>query len=247
MIKRADVVITTSDSLFESRRLERPDTVLVRHGVDYDHFASAWRRSLVCPDDLAQIPKPIFGYFGLIHHWVDLTLLAETARLRPEYSFVLLGDCKVDVTALASLPNVYLLGRRPYESLPSYAAVFDAGMLLFTGNEMTRNVNPVKMYEYLAAGLPVVATPLPEARRFEGPIVVADGAERFAAACDFVLQRDCRNREAIAQCVRAQTWSSTVKRLSEVVMARETVTAASVACCREDLGNRKPELSVAPN
>ena len=247
LIKRADVVITTSDSLFESRRLERPDTVLVRHGVDYDHFASAWRRSLVCPDDLAQIPKPIFGYFGLIHHWVDLTLLAETARLRPEYSFVLLGDCKVDVTALASLPNVYLLGRRPYESLPSYAAVFDAGMLLFTGNEMTRNVNPVKMYEYLAAGLPVVATPLPEARRFEGPIVVADGAERFAAACDFVLQRDCRNREAIAECVRAQTWSSTVKRLSEVVMARETVTAASVACCREDLGNRKPELSVAPN
>ncbi len=218
LIQRADVVVTTSEGLHKSRSRERPDTVLVRHGVDFDHFASAWRDPRPAPVDIADIPKPIFGYFGLIHHWVDRALLAQTARLRPQYSFVLLGDCKVDVSELAALPNVHLLGRRPYESLPAYAAQFDAGLLLFARNEMTRHVNPVKMYEYLAAGLPVVSTPLPEARRFAGPIVLADGAEKFADACDLVLQRDRHDRAAISECVRKETWSATVERLCEVVM-----------------------------
>ncbi|MCH7592502.1 MAG: glycosyltransferase [Planctomycetes bacterium] len=218
LIQRADVVVTTSEGLYKSRSRERPDTVLVRHGVDFDHFASAWRDPPPAPADIADIPKPIFGYFGLIHHWVDRALLAETARLRPQYSFVLLGDCKVDMSELAALPNVYLLGRRPYESLPAYAAQFDAGLLLFARNEMTRHVNPVKMYEYLAAGLPVVSTPLPEAQRFAGPIVFAHGAEKFADACDFVLQGNGRNRTAISECVREETWSATVDRLCEVVM-----------------------------
>lgn len=220
LIDRADVVITTSDALWKSRRTERADTVLIRHGVDFDHFASAWRESLAPPVDLADIPKPIFGYFGLIHHWVDHALLAAVARLRPNYSFVLLGDCKVDVSAIASLPNVYLLGRKPYDALPAYASAIDAGMLLFTQCEMTRHVNPVKMYEYLAAGLPVVSTPLPEANRFRGPIVIAKGAEKFAAACDYVLKRRDRSRHAIAERVRTETWSAKVERLSEVVMAR---------------------------
>ena len=218
LIQRADVVVTTSEGLHESRSRERPDTVLIRHGVDFDHFASAWRDPAPVPADIAAIRKPIFGYCGIMHHWVDRALLAETARLRPEYSFVVLGDCKVDVSELAALPNVHLLGRRPYDSLPAYCAAFDAGLLLFSQNEMTRHVNPVKMYEYLAAGLPVVSTPLPEARRFEGPIVMAEGAQEFAKACDFVLDRDCHNRASISECVRNETWSATVQRLCEVVM-----------------------------
>ena len=227
LIQRVDVVVTTSEGLHESRSRERSDTVLVRHGVDFDHFASAWRNPKPAPADLAGIPKPIFGYFGLIHHWVDRALLAETARLRPNYSFVLLGDCKVDVSELAALPNVYLLGRKSYESLPAYAAQFDAGLLLFARNKMTKHVNPVKMYEYLAAGLPIVSTPLPEARRFEGPIVIADGAEKFARACDFVLQRDRRNRPAISECVRKETWFATVERLCEVVTASGSLPAVT--------------------
>lgn len=228
LIQRADVVVTTSEGLHKSRSQERSDTVLIRHGVDFDHFASAWRDPAPVPHDIASIRKPMFGYCGIIHHWVDRALLAKTARLRPEYSFVVLGDCKVDVSELAAIPNVHLLGRKPYASLPAYCAAFDAGLLLFSQNEMTRHVNPVKMYEYLAAGLPIVSTPLPEARRFDGPIVIADGADKFAEACDFVLERDYHNRAAISECVRRETWSATVDRLCEVVMNSSPCTSPTV-------------------
>jgi len=216
---RADLVVTTSQQLYETKRLHIPDTLLVRHGVDFDHFAAAWRSSLPRPDDLAGVPGPIFGFFGLIHHWIDSALLAQVARLRPHYSFVVIGDCRVDVSELARLDNVYLLGRRPYAELPAYCATFDAGLLPFARSAMTRNINPIKMYEYLAAGLPVVSTSLPEARRFEGPITIADTAEDFAEACDGVLAADhSGRREAISATVKDDTWTSRVDLLSEAIM-----------------------------
>jgi len=216
---RADVVVTTSQSLFEAKGLDRPDTLLVRHGVNFDHFAAAWRSSPRRPDELARVPSPIFGFFGLIHHWIDCALLAQVARLRPHYSFVLIGDCRIDVSELARLDNVYLLGRRPYAELPAYCAAFDAGLLPFARSAMTRNINPIKMYEYLAAGLPVVSTTLPEARRFAGPVTIAGTAEEFADACDGVLAADYSGRrEAISVTVKDDTWVSRVELLSEAII-----------------------------
>ena len=120
LIDGADVVITTSEKLHESRRSRRSDAVLIPHGVDFDHFATAWRSPPPRPHDLACIPKPMFGFFGLIQHWVDLELLLKVARLRPRYSFVLIGDSMVDDSALRRAHNVYLLGRRSYVKLPAY-------------------------------------------------------------------------------------------------------------------------------
>ncbi|MGB2988052.1 MAG: glycosyltransferase [Phycisphaerae bacterium] len=219
LIDRADIVITASEPLWNTKRERRQSTILVRHGVDYQHFASAWQSSLKPPADLAHVPRPIFGFFGLVHHWVDLTLLGEVARRRPSYSFVLIGDCKVNVSELKRLDNVFLLGRRPYEDLPAYCAAFDAAMLLFARSPMTRNVNPIKMYEYLAAGLPIVSTPLPEAERFDAPILVADTPQHFAEACDQVLATYDRNsREAISRSVRTETWLSKTEHLSRIIM-----------------------------
>ncbi|UCC28901.1 MAG: glycosyltransferase [Phycisphaerales bacterium] len=249
MIDRADVVVTTSEPLLITKRARRHDTVLVRHGVDYDHFAAAWWSSLPRPADLAAIPRPIFGFFGLLHHWVDCALLAKVARLRPLYSFVLIGDCKVGVGELERLDNVFLLGRRPYEDLPAYCAAFDAGMLLFARNAMTRNVNPVKMYEYLAAGLPIVSTPLPEAERYEGPIIIADTAERFAQACDRVLAtQHSGDREAISRLVENETWASKVEYLSDIIVARANRALPTVSKPRQDVvptGRTEREIAAA--
>jgi glycosyltransferase involved in cell wall biosynthesis len=218
-MKRADIVITSSEPLLEAKSAVRPDAQLVRHGVDYDHFAAAWHSSPPRLADLAAIPRPIFGFFGLVHHWVDRALIAEVARRRPLYSFVLIGDCKVDVSELARLDNVFLLGRRAYEDLPAYCASFDAAMLLFTRTAMTRNINPVKMYEYLAAGLPVVSTPLPEARRFAGPIRIAESPGEFAEACDRVSENLGHvDRKAISRLVASETWRAKVEHLSDIVM-----------------------------
>jgi len=219
LIDHADIVVATSEPLLQARRRRRPDTVLVRHGVDYDHFASAWRSKLPMPVDLAGIPKPIFGFFGLIEHWIDCGFLAQVARTRPWYSFVLLGDAKVDVSELRALPNVHLLGRKPYQALPAYSAHFDAAMLLFAQNAMTRHVNPVKMREYLAAGLPVISTPLPEANLYAAPIAVASTPEAFARACDRTLQTNYSGRAMdISRTVVHETWQKRVEGLATIVM-----------------------------
>lgn len=221
LVRRADLVITSSKPLFDSKRRIRPDVVLLRHGVDYDHFAAAWRRELPCPREIVSVPKPVFGFFGVIHHWIDVELMAAVAEMRPQYSFVLIGEQLVDVSVLSSLPNVHLLGRRPNAELPAYCAAFSAGLMPFRQTEMTQNINPIKMYEYLAAGLPVISTPLPETRRYDGPIITADTPERFAAGCDRVLASDHPGRrEAISSVVRNESWLSKVEHLSTIVEDR---------------------------
>jgi glycosyltransferase involved in cell wall biosynthesis len=248
LIRRAGIVIATSAPLRQAKAALRPDVTLVRHGVDYDHFARAWQDQTPPPDDLAAVPRPVFGFFGLIQHWVDRALLAEVARRRPYYSFVLIGDCKADVSELKRHNNVFLLGRRPYEDLPAYCSAFDAGLLPFARNAMTRNINPVKLSEYLAAGLPVVSTPLPEARRFGGPVLVADTIDGFASACDRVLTApELADREAISRRVQTQTWASRVELLSEIVNGRlgQPVRAKSKPCHELALPVVDPETATA--
>jgi len=218
-LEKADVVFATAEELCRNRKTVRPDIVHVPHGVDFDHFAQAWRNPPPRPTTLAAIPRPIFGFFGLLHHWIDIELIAETARRRPHYSFVLIGDPRVDLSILRTCPNVYLLGRKEYDQLPAYCAAFDAAMMPFRMTELTRNVNPIKMYEYLAAGLPVVSTPIPEAKRFSGSILFGETSEQFAKACDEVLLVDvAMRRRHISDLVRNETWGSRVEFLSEVVL-----------------------------
>ena len=246
LIDRADVVVTTSELLLRTKAVRRPDVVLMRHGVDYDHFASAWRGALKPPRDLDAVQRPIFGFFGLIHHWIDRPLLANLARLRPQYSFVLIGDCQVDVSALRRIPNVHLLGRRPYQDLPAYCAYFDAGLLPFARSIMTESINPIKMYEYLAAGLPVISTPLPEAARFAGPIRIAETAEAMAVACDEILTTDApERRAAISRVVENDSWLSKVERLSDIVMRRASARRDAVSATAGD-GVLQAEMTANP-
>ena len=223
LIERADVVVTTSQPLLKAKGVLRSDIALVRHGVDYDHFSRAWSTpgGVRPPKDIASVPEPIFGFFGLIQFWIDCRLMAEVAKLRPHYSFVLIGDCQVDVSNLKRLPNVFLLGRRPYDLLPAYCAAFQAGLLPFVCTAMTQYVSPIKMFEYLAAGLPVVSTPLPEAERFRSSIAIADTAEAFSKACDRVLATDYPGRrKTVSKTVASESWLSKVEYLSDMIMNR---------------------------
>lgn len=163
LLDRADLVIVSAAKLLESKRSRRASTVLVRHGVDFEHFRKALDPATVVPPGLAGLPRPIIGYFGLIaEDWVDIPLLVHVARSFPRASLVLLGRVTMDLGELASLPNVKVLGRKPYESLPAYCKGFDVALIPFPVSEVTLNANPLKCREYLAAGLPVVATDIPE-------------------------------------------------------------------------------------
>ncbi len=243
----ADVVITTSQKLYESRSTRHPNTHLVRHGVDYDHFAAAVSdRPLDRPADLADIRRPIFGFFGLVHHWFDVELLAAVARSRPDHSFVLIGDVHADVGVLQGLSNVYLLGRRDYRLLPAYCAAFDAALLPFRINEMTRNINPIKLREYLAAGLPVVSTALPEAAAYQPDVLIAHGAEQFARCGDRALglaSAEARHRRSAR--VAHESWNAVVERLAAIVARGKGCQDGLAGTARGMLAENNPDTLFA--
>ncbi|MBA4067319.1 MAG: glycosyltransferase family 1 protein [Isosphaera sp.] len=163
LIDRADLVIVSAEKLLQTKKSPHAPTLLVRHGVDYDHFASALRPETAVPEEIARLPRPVIGYFGLIaDDWVDVPLMVHLARSFPTGSVVMLGKVTMDVSPLEKEPNVHLLGRKPYSSLPGYSKGFDVAVIPFPVTEVTLNANPLKAREYLAAGLPVVSTPIPE-------------------------------------------------------------------------------------
>jgi glycosyltransferase involved in cell wall biosynthesis len=216
---KADIVFATSRLLEERRRALNPETHLVSHGVDREHFAQALTASAAPPADVAAIPEPRLGFFGLIEAWIDTELLAEVARRRPDWSLVLIGRAHVDTSELAALPNVHLLGRRPYAELPAYARSFAVGLCPFRVNELTRNVNPIKLREYLSAGLPVVSTDIPECRVPEGQGRVALGAEAFVDAVAKVLAEDTpAARLARSEAMRSETWESRIEHVGRNVL-----------------------------
>ncbi|HOO17966.1 MAG: glycosyltransferase [Phycisphaerae bacterium] len=215
----SDVVIATSTQLFEGRRAVHSNTHLVPHGVDFEHFAPAAEPGrFEIPPEMRHMPRPVLGYVGLISDYVDLELLAQAARARPAWSFVLVGNVNCALGALSGLPNVHLLGGRPYEDLPRYFAAFDVGLIPFRMNRLVRAVNPIKLREYLAAGLPVVSAPLEAVLGYAPAVYPAQNLEQFLAACDMALRENHpAARRARQNLVRAESWHCRVERISEIV------------------------------
>jgi len=219
LMERADLVLTTSEPLLAARRDRHPNVHLVRHGVDHGHFARAVDGDLPLPAPLRGISRPIAGFIGLVQHWLDLGLLAETAQRMPDLSFVLVGECAVDTSALRRLPNVHCLGRKPYAQLPAYCAAFDVGLIPFVRSSLTEHVNPIKLREYLAAGLPVIATDLPEVRRYAPDVRCAEGAVAFAAAIREALGSSTLPlRRARSARVACESWDAVVSQVTRLVM-----------------------------
>jgi len=179
LIRKSDLVIVSAERLLRSKGGKNPRTVLVRHGVDYDHFRKALLPETQVPREIAGLPRPIIGYFGLMAaDWIDVDLIAHVARHFAGGSIVLVGKVTTDLSSLTSLPNVHLLGRKPFSELPGYSKGFDVAVLPFPISEVTLNANPLKVREYLAAGLPVVSTRIPEVEVL-GLARIADTKEDF--------------------------------------------------------------------
>lgn len=215
LVRKADLVFTSSELLWRERVQENARTFFVPHGVNYHHFArAALDPRLTIPDDVAALPRPIIGFFGLIAEYLDLELIAEVARRRPGWSFVMLGRCVTGLQPIRGVANIHLLGQRPYDSLPGYCRAFDAGVIPFRVNALTLRANPLKLREYLAAGLPVVSTPLPEVARYRDFVRVAAGAEAFAGELDHALAErgePFAGRRVAA--MRAESWERRVEEM----------------------------------
>ena len=223
LLKRADLVITSAELLRASKAKVNANTVLVRHGVDFSHFVKACDPATRVPEELARLPKPIIGFFGLVADWVDQEALAACARAFPQGSVVLLGKVApdVDTSRLRSLPNVHLLGRKRYEDLPAYCRGWDVAVLPFKLNELTLNSNPLKVREYLAAGLPCVATDLPEVREL-GPLCkLAKTPEEYVAGVKACLEEGAGPDRARAERIFHESWEARVDEMRAAVAKLE--------------------------
>ncbi len=177
LVARADLVLASSEPLRRAKAALHPRTVLVRHGVDFAHFSRALDPATRVPEDLARLPKPVIGFFGLVADWIDLELVREVADAHRGASVVLIGKPATSLAPLAGAANVHLLGRKPYRDLPAYCRGFDVALTPFRLNELARNANPLKAREYVAAGLPNVCTDLPELRAIPGCTIARTRAE----------------------------------------------------------------------
>jgi glycosyltransferase involved in cell wall biosynthesis len=212
VLERADLVVASSDRLYRSKAPHNSRTVLVRHGVDFRHFRRALDPDTTVPTEIARLPRPVIGYFGLMApDWVDVGLLEHVARAFPSGSLVLLGKVAMDLTPVRRLPNVHVLGRQPYATLPAFCKGFDVGVIPFPINEVTLSANPLKAREYLAAGLPVVSTAIPEVEILGGCRIGADPVA-FVAQLRLALEQPGPSADR-SNGVRGESWDA---RLDEI-------------------------------
>jgi GT2 family glycosyltransferase/glycosyltransferase involved in cell wall biosynthesis len=203
LVAEADLVTVSARRLFEKWHGRNARVVLVRNATDFEHFATPTSERF-----LGDVKHPIVGYFGAIAAWFDVDLLARAASQRPDCSFVVIGGVfDVNVDALTKLPNVHLLGQQPYARMPGYLRDFDVCMIPFVVNEITAATDPVKFYEYISLGKPVVSSYMPELEPFADLLYLANDEEDFLRKLDLALsENDSALRTRRVEVARENTW-----------------------------------------
>ncbi len=242
LMSRADVVFTGGHRLWQSKSRHHPNVHFFGCGVDSAHFSTARDESLPVPSDLADVDAPILGYYGVIDERIDYPLIASLAAAYPEYVVAMVGPVvKVDPRDLPQAPNLRWLGQKQYGELPQYAKAFDVCLMPFALNEATEYINPTKTLEYMAAGRPIVSTPIADVVHHFTPVVkVARSDDGFVAAVRAALV--CPEPGLIARGIEMaadHSWESIVARMGGIIAAAlepqqtvpevEVSTAAAVA------------------
>ncbi len=220
LLGKADLVFASSEQLCLERKSLNPRTYFISHGVDVGHFSRALDPRTKTPVDMQEMTRPVIGFFGLIAEWIDLSLIRYLALARPRWSIALVGKATTDLSPIKGLPNVHLLGQKPYGSLPGYCKVFDVAMVPFRINDLTVRANPLKLREYLAAGLPVVSTDLPEIRKYQHLVRIADGPEAFLHGVELSLGEQADSlRQRRSESMKSESWEQRVRELSSIITA----------------------------
>ena len=233
LIRAADLVLTGGHAIYEAKQPLHDNIHAFPSSVDQAHFRQA-RAAIALPPDQERIAGPRLGYAGVIDERIDLTLLAACAAARPEWSFVMVGPVvKVDPARLPRAANIHWLGQRAYGELPGWMAGWDVALMPFALNAATRFISPTKTPEYLAAGCPVVSTPVRDVVRSYGGIAgvrIAEGADAFLAACDAALAAGRTGWRAEADAhLAGQSWDATHAAMAALVDAAIARKAAGFA------------------
>ena len=247
LFRRADIVFTGGQSLYEAKRNRHRNVHAFASSIDAEHFRQARRQRTPEPRDQQPIPQPRLGFFGVIDERMDLDLLEHMASARPHWQFVMLGPvAKIEWSALPQRPNIHWLGAKTYEELPAYLAGWQVGVMPFALNEATRFISPTKTPEFLAAGLPVVSTPIADVVRpygMAGLVGIAEDAQHMTALAEERMDASRRSSwlARVDQFLSGTSWDKTwwdmhrlikeegaKKRLAPAAIARSQRSAARV-------------------
>jgi glycosyltransferase involved in cell wall biosynthesis len=222
LTRRADLVFVASETLLAPKSRLNPETHLSPHGVDFAHFVRAQDPALPIPEDIAALPRPIVGFFGLIERWIDLGLVDYLAEQRPGWTFLMIGRVAVPDAEVPRRPNLVYLGARPYQALPAYGKAFAAAIIPYHLTPQVLHANPLKLREYLAMGKPIVSVSTPEIDRFAAHVRIGRTREEMLAHLDAAVGAGLTSAEIRAQTALASTmtWDATLRRVLDRVEAR---------------------------
>ena len=219
LLQRADVVFSTAELLQDRLSRRHSRTFLVPNGVDVEGYQRALAGPLSLPADAAAIAGPRIGFIGNVAHWVNLELVLRILPRRPDWQFIFVGPWQRPEKP-PQAPNFHWLGARDYEQIPHYIAAFDVCLIPFEDNELTRAVDPLKLYEYLAVGKPVVSTPLPRVLPFGHVIEIASQPQAFEDAIARALADGTPQRNAERQrSISAHSWTARVAHIDAILRA----------------------------
>lgn len=219
LFKKSDFVVVSAEKLFDDKKKFNENTFIIRHGTDWRHFRKALNDETKIPDEIKDLPRPVIGFHGLLADWVDFELLKKTAEHFKNGSIVLIGKIAVDaekkIKILHNVSNIHFLGRKPYERLPDYCKGFDVALNPFAINDLTLAANPLKVREYLAAGLQTVSTDIPEVKILDHCLIGKDHAD-FIEKIEFALANP-KSREEISDSIKNESWEAKIDELREIM------------------------------
>jgi len=217
IIENVDLVVASAENLAQFA----PDTraQYLPHGVDYNHF-NIDRASTEMPEKLKGFKTPLVGFFGLLNSWLDLEVIRDSALLNPEMSYIIIGPSQLPDSQLPKAPNMHYLGGVPYEQLPEYAVFFDVALIPFKINDLTIAVNPLKLMEYFALGVPVVSTPLPEVTKYEPSVEIGGSATEITTAIKKAISEDSVEKREIRKSIASnKSWKAMSEQLQSWIEA----------------------------
>jgi glycosyltransferase involved in cell wall biosynthesis len=226
LLRKVDLTIVTAPALLENKAPFTRRCEVVRNGVDVEHFARASQPETVPPAAVANLPRPVVGFLGGVQYWIDFDLIAHAARTHPEWSFAFVGPVEplARVDKVRGLPNVHFLGRQPYAQVPAYVAGFDVCINPYILDDVAEKCDPLKLYDYLASGKPVVSVDMPAARRFADLMPLTRTPDEFTHALENVLTQlgDSAARDGAVVRQRVATEHSWAARFKHVEAALES-------------------------
>jgi UDP-galactopyranose mutase len=204
LVRHANLVFTSAGKLYQQWQESGKPVYLIPNAADYEHFSKYSNRSQFEPADLKLIKHPRFGFTGALYEWLDFQLLQWLAIHNPHWNLVLIGPKQHGLEVAATCSNIHWLGPREYKILPCYLNALEVMLIPFLRNQITEHANPIKLWEYLAAGKPVVATPLPEVPLINGVTWVSETYQQFNDHCRSALEavQDPARRHELASRAR---------------------------------------------